>query len=72
MPSLPKAALLISFHIYHFLKHTHINDTDNSNRGVSVLYLSPFPWLLSSLKSPTRKKIKIRAVVSELITGYQS
>lgn len=73
MPSLPRAALLISFHIYPFLKHTYINDTDHSKRGFSVLYLSLFPWLLSSLKSPTKKKkIKIRSVASELITGYQN
>lgn len=33
MPSLPRAALLISFHIYHFPKRTYINDTDNNKRG---------------------------------------
>lgn len=74
VPSLPRAALLISFHIYPFLRDTYIDDTDHSKREFSILYLSLFLWLLSSLKSPTKKKkkIKLRAVVCELITGYQN
>lgn len=49
---------------------THTNDTGNGKNFMLILYLTLFAWLLSSLRSPTKKKKK--AVVSELIIGHQT
>lgn len=46
----------------------HTSETGNGKNFMLILYLSLFPWLPSSLKSPTKKN----PVVSELIIGHQT